>query len=1159
MGDRTRTDDTNLGTVFTRSGGDTAGLRSRAGAVLNIFSVNPPHPGRLPSGKMMQQTPSPLRGEGRGEGAFLFLLSFLFILLFSSPGWSITPSGTIINNVATATYTPTPGPIGSSVTVTSPVVSVTSMVQRTHAIIEYLQYAPAAPGAQLIPVQPTSFSPSGNPTGPFAPLGAPFPAGSTTPLDLTQPVLLISPFQYHAGESVFIRLTDGDQNNDPAVAETVVVTIRDDKTGDAEVLRLTETGLNTGVFLGYVQSSIQPAISNNGLLSLVNDSNVIASYEDTFDPTDKIVVSALVDPYGIVLNSMTGQPVDGAIVTLVSVATGGPATVYGDDGIATFPATLTTGGTAVDSSGRVYSLSPGGYRFPFINPGRYRLDVIPPAGYRAPSTATTTALQALPGGPFAIAEPGSRSEEFLVNAGPAIRIDIPVDPVSTRLYLRKSAVKQTAAIGDFMPYNLTVENIDTSAPVPGVTIIDRLPNGFRYRKGSARLNSSPAPDPAISEDGRSLTFAVGDLGAAAKADINYVAEVGAGASLGKATNSAMAHGSLGAVSNNATATVVVTEELFGSKTTIVGRVLDGCGDERGIAGIRIFLEDGTYVVTDKNGMYHFTAVNPGTHVVQLDTITVPDQYEIKSCDENTRFAGTSFSQFVDLQGGSLWRADFHLAMKPKVTGEVGLELRSSLVTTRNRTPNIKPDGQYDITYDLPLHVRGVPVQKLRLVVMLPDNVSYEIGSSRLNAGPIPDPELADGVLTYSLGKEPADWKGTVRFSASAPAAGSDENLVTRAYLIFNSPAAIGEKTPVVDNTLVRYEHWKEWTDPEVVLHPKFDTLNANLTRSDMKEIEKVVQGLQQQNVAHITVIGHTDAQKIRQGASKEFPDNYALSLGRAQTVASLFAERLKLSSDQITIVGKGPDEPMGSNSTAEGRALNRRVELKVEIRHTMQRTEVKSEKESIRMKTVSTTGLLPGETWNDETPSGITMNSKTMPDYAASIESATSGTVWLWPPQGHSPAIASIKVAIKHDPGAQVQLLLNNESVDPVYFDGMARRSDNSVAISVWRGIHLKEGDNHLEAVIVDASVSEAGRLQRTIHYSGPPVKAILVPERSSLIANGRNPIVLAVRFVDKAVIRLVKAFLASISLIRPIHLNIGPKSFNNRPSLPRAPAGSST
>ena len=811
---------------------------------------------------------------------FILLISFLFIILFSSIGWSITPAGAIISNNAKATYTSSL--TGNLTTSSSNTVSVTTAVQRTTAVIEFLQYAPTAPNAQLVPVPLTSFSPSGNLAGPFVPLGAPVPAGSTAPIDLTQPLPLVVPTQYHTGEPVFIRLSDRDQNNDPAVAETVVVTIRDDKTGDREVLRLTETGLNTGVFLGYVQSSIQPATSYNGLLSMVNDSNVIVSYTDSSDPADKTSVSALVDPYGIVFNSVTGQPVDGAIVTLVNAATGNPATVYGDDGIATFPSNLTTGGTAMDSSGRSYTMTPGGYRFPFISPGRYRLNILPPAGYRAPSTIATAVLQSLPEAPFAIAEPGSRNEVFLVNAGPAIRIDIPVDPLSTLLYLIKSAGKDSAAIGDFVPYQLTVENLDKSSPAPGVTITDRLPVGFRYRKGSARLNISPALDPAISEDGRSITFAVGALGAAANAEITYVAEVGAGASLGKAVNTAVAHGSSGAVSNNASATVIVSEDLFGSKTTIVGRVLEGCGDNgRGIAGIRIFLEDGSYVVTDKNGMYHFAALNAGTHVVQLDTVTVPEQYEPAQCQDNTRYAGRSFSQFVDLQGGSLWRADFHLVLLPpkaKQTGEVGLELRTFLVSTQT--------------------------------------------GSIIHNDREPEVSLA------------TDRTGTVM------------------------PDANGKYT------VAEGEDWAR--NPQSVIQ---------------------------------TSIGDV----------------------------------------------------------------------------------------------------------------------KTMPDYdAAWVEKAGPELEWLWPVDGYHPAIASLRIAIKHDPSQNPKLFLNDDVVDILHYEGMIKKADGTVAISFWRGIHLQEGDNKFELVLSDGAGSEVKRLQRTIHYSGPPSKAVLLPERSKLIADGKNPIILAIQLLDK-------------------------------------------
>jgi uncharacterized repeat protein (TIGR01451 family) len=1025
MRDRFSTYAAQIGEAVTRQGEGAAVVRPRAGAA-PIFS--------------------PL---------VIFLLSFLFIHLFSSVGWSITPSGTIITNVATATYTP--GSAGSPVTVMSPAASVTSMLQRTTAVIEFLEYAPGATVVQQLMVKPTSYSPSGNTAGPFVVLGAPVPAGSSASIDINQPVPLISPTQYHMGEPVFIRLTDKDQNNDPALAETAVVTIRDDKTGDTEMLRLTETGPNTGVFLGYIQSTSQPATLNNSMLSTVNDSNIIVSYSDPSDPADMTSVSALVDPFGIVFNSATGQPVDGASVTLVNTATGSPATVYGDDGVATFPSTLTTGGTAVDSSGRVYSLTPGGYRFPFIKPGLYRLDVLPPAGYRSPSNVATAVLQALSGGPFAIAEPGSRSEEFVVNAGPAIRIDIPIDPLSTQLYLIKSAGKDSAAIGDFVPYKLTVENIDKSATAQGVTITDRLPVGFRYRKGSARLNSVRATDPAISGDGRSATFTVGDLAAAATADVSYVVEVGAGANLGKAVNTAVANSSSGAKSNTATATVLVTEDLYMTKTTIVGRVLDGCGDNgRGIAGVRIFLEDGSYVVTDKNGMYHFAAVNAGTHVVQLDTVTVPEQYEPAQCEDNTRFAGRPFSQFVDLQGGSLWRADFHIAPRPpkeKQIGDVGIELRTSLVPTRTgpinhadaepgvslataQTGTAKPDVngnndhaamvpfvtehcllpdancQYTLAYSAKLHVGAVPVRNLRLIVMMPDGVSYAAGSSSLTDGRVPDPELGDGVLTYHLGEQPAGWEGSVVFLATASAQGVEGNLSTKAFLVFDTPAEKGVKTPVADTNLVRYELKRQTSEPDAVFHPKFD------------------------------------------------------------------------------------------------------------MRRDTARTSVRNDKETSGVKTVSVTGLAQGEVLEENPLSKLThtnSDNKTMPDYdAVWIEKAGPGLEWLWPVDGYHPNIASMRIAIKHDPSQKPKLFLNDDVVDILHYEGMIKKSDSTVAISFWRGVHLKDGDNKFELMLSDVSGSEVKRLQRTVHYSGPPAKAVLLPERSKLIADGKNPIILAVQLLDK-------------------------------------------
>ena len=79
-----------------------------------------------------------------------------------------------------------------------------------------------------------------------------------------------------------------------------------------------------------------------------------------------------------------------------------------------------------------------------------------------------------------------------------------------------------------------------------------------------------------------------------------------------------------------------------------------------VAGVRVYLEDGTYAITDSNGYYHFAGIRKGAHVVQMDVQSLPGFYERLPCanDEGHAFAGRPFSQFVDMQGGALWRSDF---------------------------------------------------------------------------------------------------------------------------------------------------------------------------------------------------------------------------------------------------------------------------------------------------------------------------------------------------------------------------------------------------------------------------------------------------------------------------------------------------------------------
>jgi len=103
----------------------------------------------------------------------------------------------------------------------------------------------------------------------------------------------------------------------------------------------------------------------------------------------------------------------------------------------------------------------------------------------------------------------------------------------------------------------------------------------------------------------------------------------------------------------------------------------------------------------------------------------------------------------------------------------------------------------------------------------------------------------------------------------------------------------------------------------------FASNESTLLPAAMIKLNEVADALIKGNPdSNITVEGHTDSQGQRQ---------YNMDLGqkRAQAVRDQLVSR-GVASDRIKAVGVGPDRPIANNTTAEGRANNRRVEIIVE-------------------------------------------------------------------------------------------------------------------------------------------------------------------------------------------------------------------------------------
>ena len=77
----------------------------------------------------------------------------------------------------------------------------------------------------------------------------------------------------------------------------------------------------------------------------------------------------------------------------------------------------------------------------------------------------------------------------------------------------------------------------------------------------------------------------------------------------------------------------------------------------------------------------------------------------------------------------------------------------------------------------------------------------------------------------------------------------------------------------------------------------------------------------------LTISGHTDNVPIR---TIRFPSNYHLSKARAESVATLLSATID-NADRLKIEARADSEPAADNATNEGRALNRRVEIRVPV------------------------------------------------------------------------------------------------------------------------------------------------------------------------------------------------------------------------------------
>ena len=509
-------------------------------------------------------------------------------------------------------------------------------------------------------------------------------------------------------DGVYIELTSSAVNKDEDTAETIVVTVTSG-TGDRLEVTLLETGPNTGIFRSLSAIVMSESESGEGascpasgatspdytqaaescVLNGSADGNLTVTATvadpDSGRAVEVLEDAALISPQGVVFDSAYNTPVAGATVWVryASGVNAGEIVINPVTGEA-YEAQLT------DEDGL--------YQFPeLLDPdASYYLDVLPPDQYSFPSEVGESNIdpsREVNDYSYGVNGPNQVVGSGIFTMASLLIVDIPLDPeLDTDLSVYKTASVSEVSVGSSINYSIRIEN-HSKRRLYAVKIEDHLPRGFNYVEGTATLDGNPINDPEGAPRPNllftNLPFVEGAAdGVLDTTDhtLSYRVRTTAGAVSSDGINTAQATAQtetgIPLESNESQVRVLIERDgVLQDKAIIFGKVYVDAdcnniqnGGEWPIGGVKLYLQDGTWAITDANGQYSIYGLDPGDHAIKMDPLTLPQGLVFKPTD-NRQMADPQ-SRLVDLTGGEFHRADFAAVCPKENRDEIQAEIKA---------------------------------------------------------------------------------------------------------------------------------------------------------------------------------------------------------------------------------------------------------------------------------------------------------------------------------------------------------------------------------------------------------------------------------------------------------------------------------------------------
>lgn len=355
--------------------------------------------------------------------------------------------------------------------------------------------------------------------------------------------------------------------------------------------------------------------------------------------------------------------------------------------------------------------------------------------------------------------------------------------------------------------------------------------------------------------------------------------------------------------------ILLGDEGFTSRELITSAEQHS-GEILGVENIRLITETGRTVDTDEFGLYHFEALKPGAHVVQIDPDSIPADMEAVLCQGTTRHAGSSTSQFVEISDGLIWRANFYLQKKQLANEVAKISLHSS-IDEKFVNFTLSASGSNGLN--------GQP----QIQLTIPPALRPALARIRMDGKPAIVSENTQGML-ITLPTHTQQWQHNISLQADSRVLSAGRYTLSAQLL--TAPEVLPPiESDKASNSFTLSSNKQRIERYEFKTH--FKRGKIELSKADEVTLEDIIFLFRDQQISKLKVIGHTDANPMSASTKAIYGDNYQLSKIRAANIARYIKEKLRIPNVTTEVDGKGASEPVNSNNSEDSRADNRRAEL----------------------------------------------------------------------------------------------------------------------------------------------------------------------------------------------------------------------------------------